>query len=308
MKSVLSTVPLIPNFCGGSTCNGNQVTLAVSMRVLRVCFLVLPFVMFTAFNAYAGACPDPILGSACSFAVLGASAVTNTGNTVLYGDLGVYPGTSITGFPPGIVNGTIYNDDAVAMQAQADALTGYNYLQGLMSNQNLTGQNLGGLELTPGVYTFNSSAQLTGTLTINWEGMSNQIVVFQIGSTLTTASASMVLGVNVGQNDNIYWAVGSSATLGTTTMFQGNIIAYTSDTLDTGATDDCGRVIALNGAVTLDDNTINNCNVAQGSVPEPGTIALVATGAAIAVGANSSTFSFLGLAGSIAAFCRKRKR
>jgi hypothetical protein len=278
------------------------------MRVLRVCLLAFPFFMLTTFNAYAGSCPDPILGSACSFAVLGASAVTNTGNTVLDGDLGVYPGTSITGFPPGIVNGTIYNDNGVAMQAQADALTAYNYLQGLSSNQNLTGQNLGGLELTPGVYTYNSSAQLTGDLTINWEGMSNQTVVFQIGSTLTTASASMVLGINMGQNDVIYWAVGSSATLGTTTSFQGNIIAYTSDTLNTGATDDCGRVIALNGAVTLDDNTINNCNVAPASVPEPGTIALVATSAALAVGANSSTFSFLGMGGSLAAFFRKRKR
>jgi type VI secretion system secreted protein VgrG len=277
------------------------------MRVLRVCLLVIPFFVLTTYNAYASACPDPILGSACSFAVLGASAVTNTGNTVLYGDLGIYPGTSITGFPPGIVNGTIYNDDAVAMQAQADALTAYNYLQGLASNQNLTGQNLGGLVLPPGVYTFNSSAQLTGDLTINWGGLSNQTVVFQIGSTLTTASASMVLGTNVGQNDVIYWAVGSSATLGTTTSFQGNIIAYTSDTLDTGATDSCGRVIALNGAVTLDDNTINNCNV-QGTVPEPGTIALVTTGAAVAVGANSSTFSFLGMGGLIAAFFRKRMR
>ncbi len=278
------------------------------MRVLRVGLLLVLFFSLSAFNVYASSCPDPILGSACSFAVLGASAVTNTGNSVLYGDLGVYPGTSITGFPPGIVNGTIYNDDAVAMQAQADALTAYNYLQGLTSNQNLTGQDLGGLTLAPGVYTFNSSAQLTGNLTINWEGLSNQMVVFQIGSALTTASASMVLGINMGQNDVIYWAVGSSATLGTTTSFQGNIIAYTSDTLDTGATDDCGRVIALNGAVTLDDNTINNCNVTQQTVPEPGTIGLVATSAAVAVGANSSSFSFLGGASSLAAFFRKRKR
>src|SRR5208283_2840370 len=105
------------------------------LKLLRVCLLAVPFFMLTTFNAYAGSCPDPILGSACSFAVLGASAVTNTGNTVLDGDLGVYPGTSITGFPPGIVNGTIYNDNGVAMRAQADALTAYNYLQGLSSNQ-----------------------------------------------------------------------------------------------------------------------------------------------------------------------------
>ena len=122
---------------------------------------------------------------------------------VITGDLGVWPGTSITGFPPGIVNGTIHDGDAVAMQAQIDALTAYNFLQGLPSNQNLTGQNLGGLELTPGVYTFNSSAQLTRQLILNFEGLSNQNFVFQIGSALTTASASSVLLLNLGTNDNI---------------------------------------------------------------------------------------------------------
>jgi type VI secretion system secreted protein VgrG len=151
----------------------------------------------------------------------------------------------------------------------------------------LTGQNLGGLELTPGVYDFNSSAQLTGELMINWEGLSNQNVVFQIGSTLTTASASMVIGINMGQNDNIYWNVGSSATLGTTTQFQGTVIAVASDTLNTGATDNCGRIIALNGAVTLDDNFIDNCSTTTSttttttggsSVPEPSSILLFGTG------------------------------
>jgi len=232
------------------------------------------------------------LGSAASFGVLGASAVTNTGDTVIDGDLGVYPGTSITGFPPGIVNGTIYDDNAVAMQAQADALAAYTFFQGLTSNENLTGQDLGGLTLTPGVYTFDSSAQLTGELMINWEGMSNQNVVFQIGSSLTTASASMVIGINTGQNDNIYWAVGSSATLGTTTSFEGTIIADASDTLNHGASDNCGRVIALNGAVTLDDNFIDNCTTTSvtsstsstsgtsttGTVPEPSSIMLFGTG------------------------------
>ena len=158
------------------------------MKLARVCFLVLPLFALTA---------QAQLGSAGMFGVLGASAVTNTGDTVIDGDLGVYPGTSITGFPPGIVNGTIYDGDAVAMQAQTDALAAYNFFLGLSSNENLTGQNLGGLELTPGVYSFNSSAQLTGALTINWEGLSNQSVVFQIGSTLTTASASMVMGINM---------------------------------------------------------------------------------------------------------------
>ena len=210
------------------------------MKLPLVCFLVLPLFTLTAYAQ---------LGSAGSFGVLGGSAVTNTGNTVIDGDLGVYPGTSITGFPPGIVNGTIYDGGAVAMQAQADALTAFNYFQGLSSNENLSGQNLGGLELTPGVYTYNSSAQLTGTLTVNFEGLSNQNVIFQIGSTLTTASASMVIGINMGQNDNVYWALGSSGTLGTTTAFVGTIIADQSITLNTGATIDCGRALALNGAV-----------------------------------------------------------
>ena len=249
------------------------------MKLLRVLCFVVPLLLALTAQAQ--------LGSAGMFGVLGASAVTNTGNTVIDGDLGVYPGTSITGFPPGIVNGTIYDGNAVAMQAQADALAAYNFFAGLSSNENLSGQNLGGLELTPGVYTFNSSAQLTGTLEINWEGMSNQSVVFQIGSTLTTPSASMVVGINAGQNDNIYWNVGSSATLGTTTSFQGTIIAVASDTLTTGATDECGRIIALNGAVTLDDNFIDNCaatttttgtTTTGATTPEPSSVFLFGSG------------------------------
>jgi len=256
------------------------------MKLVRVCFLAFPLFALAA---------QAQLGSSAMFGVLGASAVTNTGNTVIDGDLGVYPGTSITGFPPGIVNGTIYDGNAVAMQAQADALAAYNFFAGLSSNENLTGQNLGGLTLTPGVYNFDSSAQLTGELMINWEGLSNQNVVFQIGSTLTTASASMVVGINMGQNDNIYWNVGSSATLGTTTSFEGTVIAVASDTLNTGATDNCGRIIALNGAVTLDDNFIDNCSSTTttgttgtsttGTAPEPSSIFLFGSGLLAAIGA-----------------------
>jgi uncharacterized protein with beta-barrel porin domain len=213
----------------------------------------------------------PALGTVASFAVLGASTVTNTGATILTGtaadpgDLGVSPGSAITGFPPGILTGpgaTIHLNDAVAIQAQDDLTTAFNILTNKPATVNLTGHNLGGLTLVPGVYSFASSAQLTGALTLNGLGNPNAVFVFNIGSSLTTASASVVTLINGAQGGNVFWKVGSSATLGTTTSFSGDILANASITLNTGARITCGAAWAQTGAVTLDTNTISLCNLA----------------------------------------------
>ena len=211
--------------------------------------------ILSAFVTLAGFLPQSkaslSLGSAGSFAVLGGSTVTSKGNTVLNGDLGVSPGTSITGFSPGIVNGAIHNNDAVAAQAQVYALSAYNALRSETPNQNLTGLDLGSRTLNPGVYHFDSSAQLTGILTLSGTGD----FVFQIGSTLGTGDYSSIVLLNGAQADNVFWQVGSSAKLGTGTSFDGSIIAHDSITFVTGASLS-GRALALNGAVTLDDNVI----------------------------------------------------
>jgi uncharacterized protein with beta-barrel porin domain len=212
----------------------------------------------------------PSLGTADSFAVLGGSTVTNTGPTVIGGtaarpgNVGVSPGSAVVGFPPGILAGpgaTFHVSDALAIQAQIDLTTAYNTLAARPTTANLTGQNLGGLVLTPGVYSFASAAQLTGALTLNGLGNPNAVFIFNIGSTLTTSSASVVSLVNGAQGGNVFWRVGSSATLGTTSSFTGDILANTSITLNTGATITCGAALARTGAVTLDTNTIALCDL-----------------------------------------------
>ncbi len=207
-----------------------------------------------------------ILGSAQSFGVLAGTTVTNTGPSVVTGNLGVWPGSAVTGFPPGIVvDGTIHLSDAVAQQAQTDVTTAYNALAGMAPTQILTGSDLGGLTLFPGVYFFASSAFLTGTLTLDAQGNPDALFVFQMGSTLITASDSSVVTINGADGCDVYWQVGSSATLGTNTDFEGNIVALTSITLTTGANIVEGRALARNGAVTMDSNTVT-----AGCLPAPG--------------------------------------
>jgi type VI secretion system secreted protein VgrG len=217
----------------------------------------------------------PGLGAAASFAVLGGTTVTNTGPSVVTGDLGVSPGTEVTGFPPGIVNGTIHAGDALALQAQNDVIIAYNALASQPCDVDLSGQDLGGMTLVPGVYCFSTSAQLTGILTLDAEGDPLAVWVFQIGSTLTTGPGSSVAVIGGGDLCNVCWQVGSSATLDGTTAFAGNLLALQSISLNGGASVS-GRILARNGAVTLINNNITVC-VLQPTPTATATVAPTAT-------------------------------
>jgi len=216
------------------------------------------------------------LGTAGSFAVLAGTTVTNTGPSSISGDLGVSPGTAVTGFPPGIVyNGTIHAADGVAAGAQSDLTTAYNDAAGRSPTGNIPAFIGAGQTLAPGVYKASSSLEVGGSLTLDAGGDPNAVFIFQAPSTLITDSASSIVLTGDAQACNVFWQVGSSATLGTSTDFAGSILALTSISVDTGDTI-AGRALARNGAVTLDDDTITvpACTIApptQTATPAPPT-------------------------------------
>lgn len=225
-----------------------------AVNILMACVLTCTL----ANNVMAQKAPE--LGQLESFAVLGASTVTNTGKTSVNGNLGVSPGSAITGFGPGVVNnGETYNGaNSLAGSAQKSAAAAYQFL--LKQTDNIIdltglvlGESAGALTLKPGIYRFQSSAQLNATLKLDDGGDPNAVFIFQIGSTLTTATDAKVIMSGGGAGANVYWLIGSSATIGTYTNFKGNIIATASITMTTGAKTS-GRLCALNGAVTMDTN------------------------------------------------------
>ena len=205
------------------------------------------------------------LGTAGSFAVLGGAGVTNTGPTIVNGDLGVSPGTSITGFPPGIANGTVHRADPAAASAQFDSAVAYGALAAQTCTRTFpVPTDLVGMTLVPGVYCFASSASNSGLLKLDALGDTNAVWVFKTVSTLITSSGSSVVPVNGAQACNVYWQVGTSATLGTGTRFIGNILAYANIALMTGSTLS-GRALARIESVTLDSSNVNSCSLGSSS-------------------------------------------
>ena len=236
----------------------------------RLAPIALAIVVIFALPAAAQAAPVD-LATAGPFVVLGGTTVTNTGPSVLNGNLGVSPGTELEGFGlPAVVNGATHATDEVAAKAQLDLTNAYNVAAGqpVLPQNDLSGTDLGERKLAPGVYRYNAAALLTGALTLDAEGDPNAEFVFEIGSQLTTESASSVLLVNGASPCNVYWQVGSSADIGTTTAFQGNLMALTSISLKNGATV-LGRMLARNGQVSLINNVLTRPLCATGGATPP---------------------------------------
>ncbi len=236
--------------------NGHMKSSRFPRAISSVLCVLLAWISST--GATAGEAPIN-LGSAARFAVLAGTTVTNVpgADTVLNGDLGVSPGAAVTGFPPGVVNGSIYAGDPNAAQAQSDLTIAYNEAEGRSTAPITVSGNLGGQTLYPGLYKSTSSLAISsGDLTLDAQGDANAVFIFQIASTLTTTSGRKVILSGGANASNIFWQVGSSVTLGTTSVFRGTILAAISITLNTGATLD-GRALAKNGAVSLSSSTVD---------------------------------------------------
>jgi len=239
--------------------------------------LVIGFaVFFSHNNSKAGAAPVD-LGGAAGFGILSGTGITNTGQTSIIGDIGTFPTPAITGLGSITLTGTNHSNDLLTQLGKTDLATAYNDAFGRTPSTTYGPVfDLGGLYLSSGVYRDPSSFGLTGTLTLDAHGDSNAVWIFQAGSTLVTASNSVVDLINGAQSKNVFWQVGSSATFGTYSDFAGNVMALTSITMTTGANID-GALYALNGAVTLDTNNIKNSNNLS-AVPEPGSALLLICG------------------------------
>jgi hypothetical protein len=229
--------------------------------------------LWLAFAIYVNAQPVN-LGTAGNFGALAGSTVTNTGPTVVIGDVGVSPGSAVTGFPPGSATGAIHAADSVAAQAQTDLTAAYNNAA-LRPTPTLVPADIGGTTITPGVYNASTSLGITGTVTLSGAG----VYVFQIPTTLTTASNSQVVLAGGATAANVFWQVGSSATLGTGSTFNGVILAQASVTVTTGATLN-GRALARTGAVTLDTSLVGGGAGPPPATPAPSSLILVAIGLA----------------------------
>jgi hypothetical protein len=225
------------------------------------------------------------LGSAESFGVLAYSTVTNTGSSIINGSVGVSPGSAITGFPPGVVvNGALHANDGVASQAYADFATAYNAYVGLVSPpaNDLTGSDLGGMTLTPGIYHFDTEAASGGILTLDAQNDPNARFVIKIGTTLITSSSSSVVLINQADARKVFFQVGSSATLGSGSSFIGNILAYASITA-VGGTNVTGRLFALTGAVTMDSNGVSSPGLTPSQLLNISTRLKVQTGESVSI-------------------------
>lgn len=231
-------------------------------------FALIPFLGWIALPVTAVPIVD--LGAASGFAVLAGTTVTNTGPTVINGDVGVGPGSAITGFPPGVLTppSSFFMGFPATLAAQNNLTAAYNQAAGLVFTQDLTGQSLGGQTLIAGVYRFATTSALDGILTLDGQNNPNANFVFQIGTSFASSAAAAVVLVNGASAEQVFFQVGSSATLGSGS-FQGNILALTSITAVTGVNVDAGRLLSRNGAVTLDTNRISIPLAAPGAgVPE----------------------------------------